>query len=76
MDGGSGVLIGVGSALRREGVELATHWETGVDVAVLQNDGSIAKDEIDSTIDITFSIELTEGVCVESVLIAFEYATI
>ena len=64
MDGGSGVLIWVGPALSSDGVELVRHRKTRVDVAVLENHGGVAEDEVDSAVDVAVAVKLAEGVSV------------
>lgn len=61
VEGGAGVLVNVGSALRRHGVELAGHWQAWVYVAVLQHGGGVAEDEVYGTVDVAFPVELAEG---------------
>lgn len=59
MDGYAGVLVWVGSSLRGDGVELSAHWEAGIDVAVLKYDGAVSEYEIDGSVDVAFSVELS-----------------
>lgn len=75
MDDDAGVLVRIGSALGGDGVGLVA-WFAGEDVAVLENDGGIAEDEIDSAIYVAISIELAIGVDIEGVLVAFEAAPV
>lgn len=76
MYGDASVLVRVGTALCSDGVLLVQHRLSGVDVAVLEDGGSVAEDEVDGAVDITVSIELPEGVDVESVLVALEAAAV
>lgn len=64
VDRGAGVLIWVGPALGGDGVELVGHWKAWVNVAVLEDDGGIAEDEVDGAVDVTVAIELAEGMSV------------
>jgi len=55
-------------------VFLAAHRLTSVDVTVLEDGGCVSEDEIDGSVNIAVSQELTTRMKVESVLIAFERA--
>lgn len=76
MDRDPGVLVGVRPALRGDRVFLVGHRLSGKDVAVLEDGGSIAEDEVDSAVDVAFAVELAEGVDVECVLVALEAASV
>lgn len=54
MDRNPGVLVRVGSALGRDGVELVGHGEAGVYVAVLEHDGGVAEDEVNCAVYVAF----------------------
>ena len=56
------VLVGVGAA--------------GVEVAVLEDGGGVAEDEVDGAVDVAVAVELAEGVGVEGVLIPHKAAFI
>ena len=75
MDGDSGVLIRIGTALGGDGDGFVRRI-TGDDVAILEYDGGIAEDEIDGAVNVALFVELAFGVNVESVLIPFEAATV
>lgn len=76
MDGNSGVLVRVGSALSRDGVLLLVHGPPGEDHAVLEDDGGVAEDEVYGAVDVAFFVELPLGMDIESVLVAFEATAI
>ena len=71
MNDDSGVLVGVNPALGSESVGLV--WGVSrVNIAVLEDNGSVAEDEINGAINITLAVELSLGVDVESVLVSFK----
>ena len=76
MDGSTCVLIRVCSALSGDGIELSTVWLSWIYVAVLEDNSSVSEYEIHSAVDITFSVELSLGMCVQSVLVAFKAAPV
>lgn len=45
-------------------------------VATLENGSSVAKDEVYGAVDVTFFVELTEGECIESVLVPNNAASV
>lgn len=69
-------MVRVLTTLGSEYVALVRVGFSSIEVAILENDGSVTKDKVDGTVDIAFAIELTEGVNVESVLIANEAALV
>jgi len=73
---GAGVLVRVLLALGRDGVELFWHRLSRLDVALLEDHGCIAKDEINGACDGAFTVELAVGVCVQGVLVPIEEATV
>lgn len=60
----------------REHVLLVFVWFACVEVAVLEDDGGVAEDEIDGAVDVAFAVELAEGMNVEGVLVAHEAALV
>lgn len=62
MDGNSGVFIGIRSSLGGNCVLLVGHGASGDDIAVLDDDRSVAEDEIHGAVDINFAVELAERV--------------
>ncbi|CAA7394999.1 unnamed protein product [Spirodela intermedia] len=70
VDGEAGVLIRVLAAVGRHGVLLVGERSAGGDVAVLEDGGGVAKDEVDSAADAALAEELAQGVGVERVLVA------
>lgn len=76
MDRDPSVLVRVGSALGRYGDLLLVHGATGVDHAVLEDDGCVAKNEVNCAVDVTFFVELALGVDVEGVLVPLEGAPV
>lgn len=75
-DGDAGVLVRVLSALGGEDVLLVVVGFPRVEVAVLEDDGGVAEDEIDGAVDVALAVELAERVDVESVLVANEAALV
>lgn len=75
-DGDAGVLVRVLSALGGEDVLLVCVGFSRVEVAVLEDDGGVAEDEIDSAVDVALAVELAERVDVKSVLVADEAALV
>lgn len=59
-----------------ENVALVRVGSAGVEVAVLEDDGGVAEDEIDGAVDVAFAVELAEGVDVEGVLVGDEAAAV
>ena len=76
MDRDPGGLPRVASSLRSDEVRLLIHWFSDKNVTVLKDDGGVAEYEVDGAVNVTFSIELSERMGVESVLVAFEAASI
>nr|GLL28105.1 hypothetical protein BHE74_00043207 [Ipomoea trifida] len=76
VDRNSGVLVRVGPALGRYGDLLLVHRFSCVYHAVLEDNGGVSEDEIDGSVDVTFLVELSLGVGVEGVLVAFEAAAV
>ncbi|CAA6664802.1 unnamed protein product [Spirodela intermedia] len=76
VDGDASVLVGVRSALRRDGILLVAHRLPHEDVAVLEDCHSVAEDEVDGAVDVAVAVELALGVHVERVLIALEAAAV
>lgn len=76
MDHEPGVLIWVRPRLRRDGIFLVHHRLSDKDVAVLKNSNAVAENEVDSSVNVAFTIELAVGVGVQSVLVAFEAASV
>lgn len=75
MDRNARILVRVGSALGGDGVGFVG-WVTSVDVAVLEHNSSVAEYEVDSAINVTFSVELSIGVDVKGILVTFEATSI
>lgn len=76
MDGDAGVLVGVVATLGGDHVALARVGAASMDVTVLEDNRSIAKDEINSASDIAGAVELAEGVDVEGVLVGKHVALV
>lgn len=74
VDWDSRVLVWVGSALSRDHALLPWDRFSCVDHAVLENYGGITEDEIDRTINVAFSVELSLWMHVESVLVSLKTA--
>lgn len=72
----TGVLVLVGAALGGDHVFLAGIGAAGVDVAVLEDSGGIAEDEIDGAGDVAVDVELAVGVDVKGVLVGDHVAVI
>ena len=70
------ILIRICPALCGYCVKLIAHWLSYVDVAVLHDCSSVAKNEVHSSINVTVAVELALGVYVESVLITLEAAAV
>lgn len=66
----------VGAALGGYGVELARQGSPGADVAILENGGGIAADEVDCAVDGAVAEELTVGLCVQRVLVPRHFAPV
>ncbi|KAH0470260.1 hypothetical protein IEQ34_001818 [Dendrobium chrysotoxum] len=70
------VLVGVFAALScKNGVLIGVGF-AGVKIAVLEEGGGVAEDEVDGAVDVAVAVELAEGVDVESVLVADEAAAV
>ena len=67
-------LVRVSAALSGDRIELALEGEARVDVARLEDDGGVAKDEVNGAVDVAFAVELAVGVGVEGVLVGLEAA--
>ncbi|GER24719.1 plant invertase/pectin methylesterase inhibitor, partial [Striga asiatica] len=76
LDRDARVLVGVGSALGSNCVELPGHWEARPEAAALKNDGRVAEDEVDRAVDMAVAVELSEGVDVQCVLVSLEAAIV
>lgn len=72
----TGVLVSVGAALGCDHVFLAGVGAAGVDVAVLEDSGGVAKDEVDGAGDVAVDVELAVGVDVEGVLVGDHVAVV
>lgn len=59
MQGYTRILIWVFSILGRDGVLLLSHRLTSINVALLENHGSIAKYEVYSAVNVAFTEKLT-----------------
>lgn len=75
VDGDPGVLVRVGPTLSGQGIGLVG-WVSWVYVTVLEYHGCVAKNEINRAVYVTFPVELSLGVYVESILIALEAALV
>ena len=49
---------------------------TRKDLAVLEDGVAVAEDEIDGSVDVAFTVELSKGVGIKCVLVAFDTASI
>ena len=58
VDDDTGVLVGIGSSVRRDGVLLVAHGFPDEDVAVLKHLDGIAEDEVYGAVDVTVTVEL------------------
>lgn len=77
VDGGTGVLVRVSPALRRDGVLVApVAGLPRVDVAVLEDGSGVAEDKVDGAVDVGVPVELAVGMGVEGVLVALDGATV
>lgn len=76
MDGEARVLDGLLAALGRDGVLLAREAPPGDDLAVLEDHGAVAEDEVDGARDVALAVELALGVGVEGVLVAVDGAAV
>lgn len=74
LDREPGALVRVFPALRRDGHLLKRQRDAGVYLAVLQDRGAVAEDEVDGAVDVAFTVELAERVRVEGVLVALHAA--
>ena len=70
------VFVRIRSSLGRDGVHLFGHVLSYVNVAILKNNNSVSEYEVHGTIDVAVAVELALGVNIESVLVAFEAASI
>jgi len=73
VNGDAGVLIRIGSTLCGDSV-IFVGRVSGIDVAILENNSGVSKDEVHHPINVAFSIKLLLGVDIEGVLIAFKVA--
>ncbi|KAF7824807.1 putative pectinesterase/pectinesterase inhibitor 24 [Senna tora] len=64
------------SALCCDGILLEWEWFSGIDVAALEDYSCIAKYEVYCAIDVTFSVELPQGMGIEGVLVPLEAAPV
>lgn len=69
MNDDAGVLVWVGSTLSGDHVLLFGIGAAGLDVTVLEDDGGVAKDEINGADDHAVNEKLTIGVDVKSILV-------
>ncbi|CAA7398418.1 unnamed protein product [Spirodela intermedia] len=76
LNGGPGVLIRVRPALGGDHVFLARQRQSGVEVAGLENHGSVAEDEVHRAVDVALAVELAEGVGVEGILVPLKAAPV
>lgn len=76
MEGEACGLIGVLAAVGSNGVLLVREGLTGKDLTVLEDDGTVAEDEVDGAGDSALPVELAEGVGVEGVLVAVDAAAV
>lgn len=76
LDGRAGVLVRVRAALCRHGVLLPGHSAARHKLAVLDDHGGVAKDEVNGAGDGAVAEELPQGVGVEGVLVALDLAAI
>lgn len=76
VDGEARVLVRVEPSLGRDGVSLAPTGLYGLDVAVLDDCGCVAEDEVYGAGDVVVTVKLSVGVSVEGVLVALDRALI
>ncbi|PON63470.1 LOW QUALITY PROTEIN: hypothetical protein PanWU01x14_131340 [Parasponia andersonii] len=76
LDRSACVLVRVGSALSSYGVELAGERQPRIDVAVLDNNSSVAEYEVHGAVNVAFSVELSLGMSIQGVLVGFEAAAV
>jgi len=76
LNGNPCVLIGVVPALSGVKYLLILQGSPGEEIAILQNHGRVAEDEIYGAIDVAFSVELTKRMGVKGVLVPFEATAI
>lgn len=57
-----GILIRVGPRLGRDGVFLVQHRLSHEDVTILKNDDTVAENEVDGSVNVTFTVKLAVGV--------------
>lgn len=69
MDNNAGILVRVSSSMCSDHVLLAEVGAAGVDVAILEDHGRVAKDKIDGASDEAGNEKLAVAVDVESVLV-------
>lgn len=70
------ILVGIVFALCCDSVLLAGHGFFGADVAVLEDDGGVSENEIYSSVNVAFAVELSVGMGVERVLKAVNAAAV
>ncbi|KAH0467288.1 hypothetical protein IEQ34_004526 [Dendrobium chrysotoxum] len=76
VDGDSGILVGISSSLSGDRVLLAAKGLAGVDIAVLEDDGGVAEDEVDGAVDVAVAVELALAVDVDGVLVSLKAAAV
>ncbi|RDX76578.1 hypothetical protein CR513_43416, partial [Mucuna pruriens] len=70
------VLVWICSPLCGYGVELPTHWEPRVHVARLEHCRRVSEYEIHRAVYVAFSVELSQGMRVQRVLVPLETAAV
>ncbi|KAH0465948.1 hypothetical protein IEQ34_006051 [Dendrobium chrysotoxum] len=70
------VLVLVGAALGCDHVGFSLLRSSGEDIAVLDDDRRVAKDEVDCAVDVAFAVELALCVDAERVLVSFDAASV
>lgn len=76
LDGEARGLVWAFSALGRDGNLLQGKWDSGVYFAVLQHCSTVAENEVYGAIDFALTVELSQGVGVEGVLVPFHTAPV
>ena len=76
MDGDPGVLVQIRPALGRDRVLLPRAWPPSLDVAVLDDHGRVAEDEVHRAGDVVLRVELAVGVHVQGVLVRLDGALV
>lgn len=64
------------TALGSDDVGLTVIGHSGYYVRVLDDDGCVTEDKVDGAEDVTFAVELAEGMCQESVLVSDDVAAV